>query len=544
MPFVPDPTPPGYFQPDEEKSVAGFGKNLVGEVKGTLADIDNLGDRLIDHPVDTLTSVAKGLPGALVNEGKRVGVGELLTGHPINAVEKLGNAMYEKPIATTGDLFAGYGAAKGLAGLGSRALKTAATEAGEVAPAAAEEATAAAAKAAPEAAQSGPQVIGNTVAQPKEFQPTIIGRRATDLPEGAPATPPPPSPPPTGTPPPAASAVPFQDEAQQALQKAKELKQYIGNAYTDFAKKPGNVESIADYIQEKSQMMANQQLGATPLQARQVGHEAMRAIGQYALDNDIVSPAKGLRGMRARNAELLNKAGKGLDALRNKADALRNPLETPVDVLQGAHAKLDPKYARGAYSGQAGQYAKAIEDLEDAKPTFSGMSEAATKLNKAANEAARLKQPHGPFTDVANTISEINNARIKQLLGPEEGAQYEHLLKEYGVNKKIQQMLERKSAGEVKRLGPGSFSSNMIQKGLDEVGYKVGASAANKLSTAVIKNPGIAKDLPSLFKEFIHHVDLPEVDGTTPGAGLAHGGIVEDEMHELLNHKYGKKETQ
>lgn len=477
------------------KSLAGFGQNLVQDVKDTGAGLGKLAQGIVEHPVDTATNVVKGLPSSIVSEGKRVGLGELLTGHPINAVEKLGNAFYDKPLTTGLEVAPVAGEAAEALGIGGKAGEAGklASQAGNVAE-----------KALPEAADE-----------------SLLGKIAKNVPTGQPGLP----------------------DAQKAIQKAKEVGDYIGKRYESFAKQPGRAADIADYIQEKSQMMANQQLGATPLQARQVGHEGMRAIGQYAIDQDIVTPTNGIKGMMARNKELLNAAGDKLSALRKEADGLRDPTQVPVDVLQEVKNRLDPKYTRGAFSGQGGEYQKALEELEDAKPTFEGTSEAATKLNHRANEAARLNQPHGPFTDVANIASEINNERIKALLGPQKAAEYEQALREYGVNKKISSMLERKAAGEVKRLGPGSVTRELTQKFMDEIGYKVGARAANKTATAVLKNPSVGKSLPSLFKDFIHHVD--EV---APGAegGMAHGGIVDvdDEMHDFLKSKYEQKEKQ
>lgn len=354
-------------------------------------------------------------------------------------------------------------------------------------------------------------------------EPTFKGASQIPTPPGGPVAPPvrPPEVPPTQAPPNQQPSG-LSDLTNAPIQKAKEVKDYISRGYEGFAKKPGAIADVADYVQSKSQMAAAQQMGATPLQARQIGHEGMRAIGQYALDNDIVSGTTGLRGMRAKNASLMNAAGEKLGSFRKAADAVRNPPTDAVDVLQAVKAKLDPVFSRGARSGEAGSYAKALEDVEDSKPTFEGIAETATKLNKAANEANRLKQSHGAYTDVANEISHINNERIKQLLGPQKAAQYEQALREYGVNKKISSMLDRKEAGEVKRLGPGSLTSNLTQKMLDEVGYKVGAKAANKLSTSILKNPGIAKSLPSLFKEFVNHVE----DVGQEVTGMYEGGAV------------------
>jgi hypothetical protein len=338
---------------------------------------------------------------------------------------------------------------------------------------------------------------------------------------------------------PAPMQIPFQNEAQEALGKAKEVKDYISRGYEGFAKKPGAIADVADYIQGKSQMAATQQMGATPLQARQIGHEGMRAIGQYALDNGIVGPTVGLRGMRLRNTELLDNAGKTLGDLRKQADSVRNPLETPVDTLQAVRQKLDPEYMSGTRTGAA-EYQMALKNIENSDASFEGMAKTATKLNKLANEANRLNQPHGPYTDVANEMSRINNERIKQLLGPQKAAQYEQALKEYGVNKKISEFLKRKEAGEVKRLGPGSLTSNLTQKMMDEIGYKTAAKVGNKVSTSILKNPSIAKSLPSLFKEFTHQIE----DVGQEVTGMYEGGVVPKDVGAYVqtrNQKSGSK---
>lgn len=376
-----------------------------------------------------------------------------------------------------------------------------------------------------------PEAKGPIPEVPPEAPPPGGGSGAaqpiTEQPKTEQATPPPPS----------TEASPINNVSE----KANDLKNYVSRGYEGFAKKPGGISDIADYLQSKSQMMAAEQMGATPLQARQIGHEGMRAIGQYAMDNDMVGPRIGLKGMRAKNTELLANAGKTLGDIRKEADATRNPLTSPIDVLQNVRQTLDQKYSRGAYSGEAGQYAKALQDVEDGESTFQGMADVATKLNKAANEANRLKQPHTPFTDVANIISKIENERIKQIL-PQKAALYEKALKDYGVNKKISEFINRKEGGEVKRLGPGSFTSNMIQKGMDEFGYKTGAKVMNRASTSILKNPSIASHLPSLFKEFVNQVEALGEDVV----GMSEGGIVpgidkDKEIGHYLSKQYNPK---
>jgi hypothetical protein len=343
----------------------------------------------------------------------------------------------------------------------------------------------------------------------------------------------------------------FETGAEKALDQGKELKDYITRGYEGYAKKPGTMSDVADWIQEKSQMMAAQQMGFTPNQVRQLGktplegHNAMRAIGQYALDKELVSPTTGLGGMLEKNHALTKSVGKTIGDYREMADKLAGEID-PKDVVKEVRKALDKKYMRtvtnaegeesgprGAYGGQAGAYLKALQEVEDAEKSHSGISEAATELNHAANKAAKNMQPETPFTDVANEVSRINNARIKQLIGEENAAKYEQALREFGVNKKIANALKFKSSGEVKRFGPGSTFSNLTQKAMDELGYRVGAKSANKLSTAIKNNPAAGRSLPSLFKEFIHQVEDVGHDVT----GMAKGGIVPDDVKRYVASK-------
>ena len=119
----------------EEKSLAGFGKNLWEDVKGTAVGVGGLAKGLMTEPVETVTNFATGIGPALFEEGKRIGVGKLLTGHPIKAASQFGEAMYEKPLTTTLDVLPAAGAAGKALGVGGKAARGAklAAEAGEAA---------------------------------------------------------------------------------------------------------------------------------------------------------------------------------------------------------------------------------------------------------------------------------------------------------------------------------------------------------------------------------------------------------------------------
>lgn len=359
------------------------------------------------------------------------------------------------------------------------------------------------------------------------------------------------APPPPPVPPPATETLAkgILDKGQEATQAAQEVKDYINRSWEGFSKKPDTVANVSDWVQEKSQAMAAQQLGISPLQARQLGRtpleaqNTMRAIGQYAYDKGIVSPGVGLKGMLEKNDALIKSVGKTIGDYRATADKLAGEVD-PADIVQAVKDELDQKYLRGAteeegprgaYAGQAGAYQHALQELEDAEHSHSGIAEAATTLNKAANKAAKNLQPETPFTDVANAASRINNERVKALLGPEKSAQYEQALREFGVNKKIQNALKFKTSGEVKRFGPGSIVNNFTQKFMDEIGYRFLGKSANQLSGAILKNPSLAGSLPSLFKQFIHEVENVGNEATgTEAAGMYKGGKVPDDVRDYV----------
>lgn len=113
-----------------QKSTNGFFKNAGSDILNNAKTFAGTAKTLVD-PANLWESAAAGsfeptknklsedfenlknIPQGLVEEGKRVGGGELLTGHPIEAAKKLGNAIYEKPLTTALDfapLIGGEGA--------------------------------------------------------------------------------------------------------------------------------------------------------------------------------------------------------------------------------------------------------------------------------------------------------------------------------------------------------------------------------------------------------------------------------------------------
>lgn len=116
--------PDAYLKETEGKSVSGFVKNVGRDVVDTVKGLGGLAEGLMTHPVDTGINLATKMPKAIVDEGKRLGVGELLTGHPINAGSKFLDAAYDKPLTTAFDVAPVVGAAGKALGIGGKVAKT------------------------------------------------------------------------------------------------------------------------------------------------------------------------------------------------------------------------------------------------------------------------------------------------------------------------------------------------------------------------------------------------------------------------------------
>ena len=403
-----------------------FGKNaasdVVGQAKGmgemvnaAYPFLGTLGKDVGLIPKETelpnaaqvLGGMAKGIP----REAQRIGLGELVTGHPINSVEKAANAFYDKPL-TTGMDFAGLEGA--VEGIGNAALK------------------------------------------------------ATDLPS---------------------------------------------------------------YIERASQNAAVKNVGASPMQARQMGPEATRSLGQFTLDKGITSPFTGDIGMENKINSIHEQAGSQIGDIRKLADTKSDPPNIE-GIERIVRQQLDAKYTKGIQSGQAGSYAKALEELRRAEPTHQGLADLSTELHRAATKATKLKEDPSAIVDVANTISKLNNDMIKTKV-PEHAASYDAALKDFGATSKLKQMNLRKQSREVSgRIGPGGPVREVTQKFLDSIGYRAGASVANKLAKFLKENPDVEGAMPESFKDAAMHVEAPE---DFEGLGMSKGGVVPNEISRFIN---------
>jgi hypothetical protein len=130
----------------EPMTLAGFGKNVVSDIKGLGTSALEAGRMAVDplnisgairarsmEPIKEAPfknwEMLKSIPKGIEEEGKRVGIGELATGHPIEAAKKFGRALYEKPVTTGMEVAPVAGMAGKALGLGGKAA-VAAEEAG------------------------------------------------------------------------------------------------------------------------------------------------------------------------------------------------------------------------------------------------------------------------------------------------------------------------------------------------------------------------------------------------------------------------------
>lgn len=130
------------------------------------------------------------------------------------------------------------------------------------------------------------------------------------------------------------------------------------------------------------------------------------------------------------------------------------------------------------------------------QPTYSDYADRATRLNAYAEKQAGLLQDRTPATDVANAITQENNAGILKALGPQKYAEYQRQLKIYGNAEKAKKMILNKTSREIAgREGPGSLTRNVYQYVKDRLLDPTIAKGFSGLATSRSKLSGLADEL-------------------------------------------------
>lgn len=516
----PSPTKKGRFVPNDEKSLGGFGENLVEDVKGTAKGLGNLAEGMMEHPIDTSVGVAKNIVPGVIEEGKRLGVGELLTGHPVNAINKLGNAAYNKPLTTAMSVIPAAGAVGKVAGAGMKALRGAGL---------AEEAALAAAKGA---VKEAPAALGAD--DMIQFGKGGGGKSATmeaaeDFANN------PPKPPPTG----AAPTPPVDPLA--------EVKNFVTKKYGQAAEKPGFTEKAGKYLKNEVADLRGKDIGLRDPMIRSLDPKnPLKALDKaeglmdYAAENGYFKP--GLTDISRKEAikAKIADTGKNIGAVRELGGQRGMP---PIaEVRQAIKNELVGEYGNKAMREIKTVLADFDRKVKD-NPTFQGLSDVATYLNGEKKTFNKIGQNAGPTTDAANIISRMNNEALRKVLSPEENNFYTQNLRDFGAHKKLEQMVASSSRRAMTGRGaPGGALSALWQQMWDRGGYRMAGNIADRMGSSMVKNPGKFKTLPDFFEEFAHHSGdvLDEALDITPSQ-MAHGGIAgAPDLNNFLASKYGK----
>lgn len=537
--FLASTAPAAGFDPDkflsdtEDKSIAGFGQNLWEDVKGTASGIGDLATGLTEHPIDTGVGLVKNLPRAVIDEGKRLGVGELLTGHPINAMEKFGQAAYDKPLTTALDVLPAAGAAGKAIGIGGKVAKGA-----EVAEQAVQ-----AAKAAPTvtgalgkvAEMPGAKNVGIQAADDlsKAAENVIPLERVVGNTVQRSSPPPPAGGPPKITP----KVVP--DDLESTLLSAKkqgtdalsEVRDYITSKYGRAASNPGWPNRVAKYLQEEARNMGAKDIGLQPRQIQSMGQgfeglQKAEALIDYARDQGYFKPGLTDMARKEKVKGALEQTGRQLGAVRDIAGKRGQP---PVaQMLQEVNKQLTNSYGIDA-PGEIKKVLAKIQKVAKGNPTYADIADLATDLNRSKTAAAKLGQHPGPTTDAANIISRLNNEAIKGVLNPEEAQLYTQSLRDFGAHKKLEQAIaaaERR--GMSARSNQRGIFGRLWQEALDRGGYRLAGNVADRTARAILQNPQKVKTMPQFFEELAHHAD-DALDEALDVPGMAYGGVVGEE---------------
>lgn len=549
MPFDPDKflastatatRPASGFDPDkflaetEPMSIEGFGKNLVQDVKDTGSGLANLAGQFVQHPLRTPLKMAAAMPEGIVNEGKRLGVGELITGHPINAIQKLGGAFYDKPLTTGLEIAPAVGWGAGKLGLGE---KVAAAELGDVAKTAGiVDDILPDGPAGPAASASAPSVPE----APIELKPMRTTPEAPIQP--ASRVPPDPNAPPLSSKPPVEAAKRDNLDAVHDFLKSKQKK---------IEAQPGWQQRAAKYVENEVSGFRGKDIGLrdpmirsldrkNPLRAIEKAEELMDYGAEEGLFKAGLTDVARKDLVKSRLAD----AGENIGAVRAVGGNRGVPpiAEIRKAIINGLKAEYGIK-AKGEIKSVLDDF----DRLSKQDPTFEGMSKVATHLNGEKSTLNKLGRDPRLTTHAADVVSRMNNDALRKLLNAKENTFYTDNLKRFGAYKKFEQTVASAGRrGMTGRGAPGGMFSSAWQQLWDRGGYRIAGNVADRTAKSVLKNPGRIKNLPDFFEELAHHAgdEIDDVIGSAgaQGQGMAHGGIVgNNELNEFLSQKYGNK---
>lgn len=266
----------------------------------------------------------------------------------------------------------------------------------------------------------------------------------------------------------------------------------------------GVMGTVGQYAKRFGQNQAMKSLGASSGQIGQVGIPESRAIAQDMIDKGVISPLRGPIGLEEKVHQLHGQAGQAIGDLRASADKAGQAPQMS-EILQQVKQNLEGKYASGADKGMAGLNRAREEIAKGGTGTFVGNAQKATDLNTSA-AANKVYRPQTASTDVADTISHMNNEGMSKVLTPAENIQYTQAKTDYGNLDKVKQFLERGERREMGgRGGAATVGKALADQTMDMLGNRTAAIAGSHLGDVLntagkFEKPG-AKSLAAYLME-------------------------------------------
>jgi hypothetical protein len=476
-------------------TLGGFAKNLGNDVVGNVKGLGTLAKGVIDpmnlreainqgstEPIKQAWNTVKAVPGALLDEGKRLGGNELIHGDIPGAGRKLSQAMYDKPLSTGLDV---AGLVGGVEGVGNLLGKGA--EVGEA------EAPALAESVAPKVAEAAPAAA--PVATPNL---TGLANKAD-------------------------AAIPG------IMDKGKAVGDYLTNQFKKGSEKSLQNSTVEQYLTKDVRGKTMRSLGATSRQIKQMGEDRANHLADYAREKGLVDIKTGDIGAAQKIRDTQTQSGQIVGDMRQLATQRGAAHDIPA-LVQDIQSKLANKYdlaedaPKGTRSGGAGDIRKALVDVQKTAPTPDAMAKTITDLfhqAKSENMATNIRKvgpPEGPLADVARELRKANEKLLADKLSPQEMKIYHNALEDYGATTQLNEFTKMKYARDMSgRLPPGmGIMRGALQKGLDVVGYRGLARIEDNIAKWLKKNPSGTTTPKELFRHLVDE-SADAVDDVTGG---------------------------
>lgn len=251
----------------------------------------------------------------------------------------------------------------------------------------------------------------------------------------------------------------------------------LPSAITGLAK--AGLGTLGQYAKRFGQNQAMKSLGAAGGQIGQVGIPESRAIAQSMIDQGVISPLRGPIGAEEMVKNLHETTGADIGAARQMANT-RGEAPQMAEILQQVKQNLEPKYASGVNKAPALLNRAREEIAKGGTGTFTGNAQKATDLNAAA-AANKLYRPQGATTDVADTITQMNKAKMQSLMTPEEWGTHEKDLANYGPLGDVKEFMKRGERKEMTGRAGGSLTKAIADKTMDALGNRTAATIGSGL---------------------------------------------------------------